>query len=476
MAKGEQSLNLAVVHLTIEGISAKGGGVCTVTRGHLATLPRVKKALESEGIKLTPYFVETHFGPKFNNYDAGFFAYATNQIKEMGGQYYSVLNQSPDGHPVSCNWPGGENFFGTIEQIKLESAGAASIARSIGRWYDVTVVYCHDTFFMYSPVYGTHQDNDERVKWIRVVHSTTLKHDVEPVDPYKIGAEYASFYWAKKYPNVFIGTISSYISDHLVKDYAADRSRIVPTGNGVDPLDKKYRIRTDDEISAKIVEYNKKLKAEGKDYFTVPMDKKLILSFGRPVPYKRLSLTLDVAKALSPDYHAVIVTLGAYPELEEQAKKPGITASVINAFDFELCACLSQYKKTVCIPILAYNEPFGLIPAEVRLLIRKSGGLLVVPDDGGGLAEQVTDGKDGFIAKEPAKNIKDLAELIKKIDAMSAADKNKVRNNGTNLVFEGGYTWSGRILETLSAVVPEVEKVRRKALHDIAKVEREQVE
>jgi glycosyltransferase involved in cell wall biosynthesis len=475
MAKSAANLDLAIIHLTIEGIAANGGGVCTVTRGHLATLPRVKKALAKEKIKLTPYFVETHFGPGYGNYDPEFFAHAKKEIEKMGGAFYSVLNSSPDGMPISCNWPGGEDFFGTIDQIKLESAGAASIARSIARKHDVTVVYCHDTFFILSPVYGTHQDNDENVKWIRVVHSTTLKHDAEPVDPFKIGAEFASFYWARKYPNVYIGAISGYISDHLVKDYAADAKRVVPTGNGVDPLDKKYRVRTHKQIVSKIREYNAKLQAEGQGEFQIPLDKRLILSFGRPVPYKRLDLTLDVAKVLGDEYHPVIVTLGEYPELVKKARKMGIPSSVINAFDFEFCACLSQYRNTVCIPILAYNEPFGLIPAEVRLLIRKSGGLLVVPDDGGGLAEQVNDKVDGFVARNVAKDVRDLANVIRKIDLMSPAGKNKVRRSGISLVFEGGYTWSGRILETLSAVLPEVRKVQKNALRDIAAAERAKV-
>ena len=208
MAKRKSELDLAIIHLTIEGIAASGGGVCTVTRGHLATLPRVKKALAKERIKLTPYFVETHFGPGYDNYDPDFLVHAKGEIEKMGGKFYSVLNSSPDGMPISCNWPGGEDFFGTIEQIKLESAGAASIARSIGRRHDASVVYCHDTFFMLSPVYGTLQDNDESMQWLRVVHSTTLKHDKEPVDPGKIGAEFAGFYWARQFPNVHIGAIS----------------------------------------------------------------------------------------------------------------------------------------------------------------------------------------------------------------------------------------------------------------------------
>jgi glycosyltransferase involved in cell wall biosynthesis len=432
----------------------------------------VRKALAAEGIKITPYFVETHFGPTYRNYDEQYLAKARSEIRAMGGEYYSLLNRSPNGHPISANWPGGEDFFGTMEQIRLESAGGASVARSIARNHDATVVYCHDTFFILSPVYGTMQDNDESVQWLRVVHSTTLKHDREPVDPDKIGAEFASFYWAKRYPNVRIGTISGFISDHLVKDYAVDPATIVPTGNGVDPLDRKYRIRSERDIVAKIKHQNGKLAAEGLARFQVPLDKKLVFSFGRPVPYKRLELTLDVIKHLPSDYHPVIVTLGRYPVLEAYADKLGIPASVIGAFDYDLCACLSQYANTVAVPILAVNEPFGLIPAELRLLVRASGGLLVVPSDGGGLAEQVTDGVDGFVVKEPAKDIKRLAKCIVDIEHLSPHDKRRIRESGLKLVFSGGYTWSGRILETLSAVNPGVRRVAKRVLKAISDEER----
>lgn len=466
------TLDLAVTHLTIEGIAAAGGGVCTVTRGHLGSLPRVRKGLAAEGIKLTPYFVETHFGPDHHHWDEAHLKKARKAIRAMRGEFYTVLNRSPSGLPISCNWRGGEDFFGTIEQIKLESAGAASIARSIGRRHDASVVYCHDTFFMLSPVYGTMQDNDESIQWLRVVHSTTLKHDKEPVDPEKIGAEFASFYWAKRLPNVHVGAISEFIRDHLVTDYAADPATIVPAGNGVDPLDKKFRIRSEREVLRTMARYNEKLAAAGKQQYRIPADKKLVMSFGRPAPYKRLELTLDVMRHLPEEYHPVVVTLGPYAALEARADELGRPASVINAFDFDLCAALSQYAKTVAVPILASNEPFGLIPAELRLLVRKSGGLLVVASDGGGLAEQVTDGVDGFVVKEPGKDARRLAKCIVDVDNLGPRDKRRIRENGLKLVFTGGYTWSGRILETLSAVNAEVRRVAKRVLAAIAAEER----
>lgn len=463
-------LDLAAVHLTIEGIRAKGGGVCTVTRGHIASLPRVKKGLAKKGIKLTPYFAETHFDKAFGNYDADYLDKATSEIQGMGGDYYTLLNASPNGHPVSANWPGGENFFGTVDQIKLESVGGATLARNIATKHQKTVVWCHDTFFIYTPIYATFQDNDESVQWLRVVHSTTLKHDQEPVDPDKIGAEYASFYWAKRFPNVKIGTISAFVSDHLVADYAADPNTIVPTGNGVDPLDPKYRIRTQEECEAKVEEYNAKLRAEGKERYVIPKDKKILLQFGRPVPYKRMEVTFDVGKELGDDYQAVVVSLGPAPYIEEYADKIGKNCTCISAFDFDLCACLSQLDRCVAIPILAVGEPFGLIPAEIRLLIRKCGGLLIVPEDGGGLREQVRPGVDGFVAAEATG--KCVADVVRTIQTMTPEQKNSIRSAGVSGVFEGGYTWAGRILETLSAVVPEVQAVSKEVLAEISAEER----
>lgn len=463
-------LDLAVVHLTIEGIASLGGGVCTVTRGHLAALPRVRKALAKHGIELTPYFVETDFTEGYKSYDPHFLERAKRTIRAMKGDYYKVLNRSPSGLPISSNWPGGEDFFGTPEQIRLESAGAASIAKSIAQRHERTVVYCHDTFFMYSPVYGTLQGNDERIQWLRVVHSTTRKHDAEPVDPDKVGMEYASFYWACFYPNVYIGTISDYISRHLVEAYAADPSRIIPVRNGVDPLDKKFRQRTSKEIQEKIQACNQILKEEGKPQ--VPLDRPLILSFGRPAPYKRLHLTIEASKRLSPDFHGVIVTLGAYPELEAVAAKAGGSVSVINAFDFDLCAALSQHANTRVISILAYNEPFGLIPSEVRLLTRRTGGLLQVPSDGGGLAEQVSHGKDGFVVEQPEKDPGGLARSIRSIAALPSPAVRKIRKAGVERIFREGFTWSFRMLETLSHVVPEVSQIQKKVRSEVLSEEK----
>ena len=144
---------------------------------------------------------------------------------------------------------------------------------------------------------------------------------------------------------------------------------------------------------------------------------------------------------------------------------------MIDAFDFELVACLAQHEKNLATAILARNEPFGLIPSEARLLVRKSGGLLLVPEDGGGLTEQVRDGVDGFVVR----NAEDPDALLAGIDAVAGlapAKAEAIRGAGVDSVFDGGYTWSARILETLSALDPAVAEVRAEVTGSIAETER----
>ncbi|MHC4943989.1 MAG: glycosyltransferase [Planctomycetota bacterium] len=471
MSPPNKTKRIAVIHLTFEGLQVGGGGVCTVNRGHLAALPVVKKALERRGIGLTPFFCETLYGEDAPHYDKESLARAKGALKEMGGELLYLLNRTSNGLPESSNWPGGEDFFGTRKNVLAASVSGATCARNLAREFDSAFVYCDDAAFVMAPLCGAMQANDPRVHWIWVVHSTSHTHDRKPLDPDKVGMEAACVNGAREYPNIHLGAISPFMAEHMVRDYAAPKEKIVPTGNGVNPLDPKYRIRTPSEIGKKIERINAKLSQEDR----IPLDKPLVLSFGRPVPYKRLDLTLRAARVDAGGarcFHPVVVTLGEAPELQALRSELKVKASLINAFDFELIAALSQHEKTSSVAILAKDEPFGLIPSEVRLLARETGGLLLVAIDGGGLAEQVGDGKDGFVldrAEDPAS----IRKAIDRIACMKPSEKDKIRCAGRDKVFDKGYTWSLRIMETLAALDPEVAAIQQEVIDELSSIEKQ---
>ncbi len=167
---------IALIHLTFEGLQVGGGGVCTVNRGHLAALPGIQKALASRGIAMTPFFCETLYSPDVPKYDPKSLESARTALTGMGGDLYYILNYTRTGLTVSCNWKGGEDFFGTAENTLAASVSGATLARNIAAAFERTVVYCDDAAFVMAPVIGAAQANDERIQWIWVVHSTTHTH------------------------------------------------------------------------------------------------------------------------------------------------------------------------------------------------------------------------------------------------------------------------------------------------------------
>jgi glycosyltransferase involved in cell wall biosynthesis len=457
-----QRKGIALIHLTFEGLQVDGGGVCTVNRGHLAALPSVQQALASRGLAVTPFFCETLYHEGVPGYDAAGLEAARSALEAIGGDLHYVLNRTGTGRCISCNWKGGEDFFGTAENTLAASISGATLARNIAMRFEKAIVYCDDAAYVMAPLLGAMQVSDERTQWVWVVHSTSATHDARPLNPEKVGMETACVNAAREYPNIHLGAISRFIEDHLVEDYAAPRSKIIPTGNGVNPQDVKYRIRSAEEIKSKIEAVNRNLPEEDR----IPLDKPVVFSFGRPVPYKRLDLTLRAAAQKPDAFHPVVITLGEYPELRALRSELGVKASIVNAFDFELVACLCQHERTLAVAILARNEPFGLIPSEARLLVRKQGGLLVVPSDGGGLTEQVADGKDGFVIQDPRSG------LLSALESIRSAPADRIRAAGVDRVFSGGYTWNSRIMETLSHLFEDVAEVRKEVLLEITTIQK----
>lgn len=437
--RGNDKLDLAVIHLTFEGIQTFGGGVATVTRGHLGAMPRLKEELAREGVSLTPYFAEIAYAKGHARRDPQFQKHAEEQIARMGGRFEYLVNFT-QGYLPSAPW--GVADIGDIENWKACSASGAAVALNIARGHQVAVAYCHDSLFALAPIYATLQSDAVGVDLtaIYVIHATALTHELPLPNPQRLMVESASIHWAKVTPKAKLGYISKFMSHHIVEDYGARPESLVPTGNGINPTDPFFRLRDRNQIVDKLRQYN------------IPTDRPLVFSWGRSVAYKKYDIVLEAAAKLKGKVHPVITVSPEYPELVELAKRLGLDASLIFAFDPELVACVLQWEKTIAAASLAYREPFGLTPIEIRMHGRRRGALVVVSDTGG-LVEQVRDGVDGFVTKQDDPD--DVARVFQHILNMSEAQKDNIRKAGLQTVLDR-YTWSSQILTTLSAVLPEM--------------------
>ena len=430
-------VDLAVIHLTFEGIQTFGGGVATVTRGHLGALPRLRGALAGEGVRLTPYFAEIAYRPDHPRHDPTYRRHAEALLAEMGGGLEYLVNYS-EGLVPGAVWGVGD--IGTIENWRAASASGAAVALNFARRHTAALIYGHDLVFALAPLYATLQQAafGTAATAIYVVHSTALTHELPLPNPERLMVESATVHWAKVQPACKLGYISQFIAGHIERDYGAHADNLVPTGNGINPQDSYFRQRDREAIVAKLRQY------------AVPVDQPLVFSWGRPVAYKRYDIVLRAAAALKGRLHPVIMLSSEMPELTALGRRLGLDATLIAAFDPEFVACVLQWEQTVVAASLAYREPFGLTPIEVRMLARRRGPLMVVSDTGG-LAEQVQDAGDGFVTKQD--DPQDVAGVLAHILTLDPSEREAIRRAGLETVLQH-YTWSSQILQTLAAVYP----------------------
>jgi len=419
----------------------------------------LKDKLKRHGIKLTPYFCEIAYAQDHERRDKPYETYAAETIREMGGEIIFLANFTK-GYLPKASWGVGD--LGGIENWKVAGASGASAALNLARKHQAGVIYCHDSLYSFAPIYASLQADayGADVASLFVIHSTALTHELPLPNPERLMAESAAIHWAKVSPRVKLGYISKFIRDHVIKDYGASGHHMIPTGNGISPDNPIYRQRTQKEIAEKLKQYK------------IPLNKKLLITWGRAVAYKKYDINLKAASRLKEKIHPVVIVTPESNELIALAKELGIDASFIFNFDPELIAALSQWENTVAAGILAKNEPCGLVPMEFRMYARNTGGLLIVSDTGG-LVEQVNDGIDGFVSKQDDDN--NVAGIIQKIIGLPEKDKTAMRKNGFKRILNE-YIWTSQALTTLQSVFPALKELLNTVREEIVRDEKRKLQ
>ncbi|MEV0156326.1 glycosyltransferase family 4 protein [Micromonospora sp. NPDC050686] len=391
---------------------------------------------------MTPHFIEIAYLPTHPEYDESAHDEYRKRISTMGGTF-SVVPNGTIGLGADSTW--GDPGLGEPRSWRIASMALAGRLIEMAGNYDVLIAYCHEPVFALAPVYATLQAAAAKVNItaIYVSHATAFMHEMPLPNPERLMVESLPIHWAKISTKVRLGSISQYMSNHLISDYGADPDTFVPAENGVDTTDPWYRQRSPAEIAAALTRHD------------IPVDRDLLVTFGRAVPYKRHDMLLRAAARLRGTAHAVIMSRPALPELPKIAAALGVNATFVTSFDRELMAALLQWRRTKVCSLSAEREPWGLIPMESRLLTRDGGAVLVVADSGG-LAEQVTDGMDGFLHRpnDPVH----LAQVIDHILGLSEEERSRLRQKGARRVLTHE-PWPVKIVQSLRTTVPGIDAV-----------------
>ncbi len=340
-----------------------------------------------------PYRVNVITG-KYNNNCLGFQENIREDTRESvrrtGGDLYECFNYS-----------NGDVSYGNIKNWQAVSVSAATILKSISELYpqSVNINICLDTPFAQVPnIMLQMGKNMSKHRTIWIPHSTVKIHKVDSAiqeerDYYNIraGWEQEVIDLASKNKYVYIGYVGEFMKKHLIKEYSANISKLLDFTNGLDLKNPRFTRR-----------YQEKEVIDILNIYRIPLDKPLIVSFGRLEDYKGFEYTIKVGGMLekkgvqtvliAQPYHQADPIISEYKNLFRKYNPHGI---FISEYPFDLPHKILQWKNTKILLVPSVAEPFGLVPEEGRLYRRKQ--LAIVTSKTDGFLEQIDDGVDGFM-------------------------------------------------------------------------------
>lgn len=243
---------------------------------------------------------------------------------------------------------------------------ARKLIKRISKSNETTLVIHHDGIF------SNLQNLDKNILSIWIPNSLSIVHkqlysNLDARDKW----EKMTVDQILKDHNSFIGCISKRTEKLITQKYKVPQSKLIDTYNGFSSnFFDRYK---KDQKSIGVI-----LKKEN-----IPVDKDIILAYGRPDEYKGLTTTLSaLAKvARKKNMHVVMIAsmfsiepivLRIQSELLAIQEKNKDVVTLVTRFEFSLPKYLLQWKRTTMIACLPKRDFAPLIPSEAAVLGHKN--------------------------------------------------------------------------------------------------------
>ena len=395
------TIRISVIFVTTEGIQHQSGGVARYISGFIRYLCSIKKLLLKNGIDLAIYALEPALLKSLPMYNETLYNEMDLEIKKTGGRIYKIVNNSF-----------GEDWIGHKSNWEIASASAAGIVLNISEDYRCNVVITGSTCFALLPIYIHKQCKcfNADIETVYMTNDSAFSAFYEFRDEDILSMDYLTAQWTKFTPNAKIGYVSDNMKNLFIRKYFVSENSFIPTRGGVNIKDDKFR-----KIDSKKIE-------EILNRYKIPINKKIIFSWGRPEKYKRFDLLFRVAKKIS-DLWPVAITNGQLSSLRKFLDEKQLEGSIIEKYmDFELINALINWKNTICVCFFSEKEPGAISPMEAMLMSYKTSCITLAHSEGI-YNEIIENGRNGFLVDNKVDNIKNT---IIKIINLSKFDKQKI--------------------------------------------------
>lgn len=370
----------ALFYLTYNGIYNFTNGIGTQTQLLLRGLERFSSVLEKQYGPLPLYVICPQPDAHTWGYDAAFLRRQQERILALRGQLHLLPYKQ---HAESELWDVATWHY-LCEQ-------AARFIDHMRRKFDECLLICIDQPWLHTPrlLSPGIPGKIGNTQTLLVLYSTAFIRNASVSDKKEMHWEHSGLTLACTDPQVAIADICPSFTTHLQTFYKLPNARFAPYTSSILVHDEEFRLLEKATVEQTLQSYN------------IPLDRELIIAFGRAVPLKGFETVIPALAAVRERCHFVLISVPYPGETYQQIydrllAEHGIHATHIRAFSRELPRALCQWANTRMVLVPSHQETFSNIPLEVTLWARQ-GGPVVVASRVGGFVDQIEHGHNGFL-------------------------------------------------------------------------------
>ena len=370
----------ALFYFTYNGIYNFTNGIGTQTqlllRGLEHLQPRLTRQFGAFDVHVVCPLPDQHTW----GYDAAFFQRQQERLAALQGQLHLLPYKS---RPEVELWD-----VATWHHL---SAQAARLIQQQRQAYDACLLICVDQPWLHTPRYlpSAPPDTGGPVHTLLVLYSTAFIRNAAAPDKTEMLWERDGLAPACLDPQVAIADVCPSFTTHIRAFYALPTARFAPYTSSILTADAEFRLLDEAQVAQTLQGYD------------VPLDRDLIVAFGRATPLKGFETLIPALEGVRERCHFVLISV-PYPgdpyqqTYDRLLAASRLSATHVRSFTRDLPRALCQWSRTRMVVLPSRQETFSNIPLEVALWARRQGPV-VVASAVGGFVDQIVHGHNGFL-------------------------------------------------------------------------------
>jgi glycosyltransferase involved in cell wall biosynthesis len=428
------SRDVAILVLTIEGLQHLDGGVGRYVGNIVDEVPSLRAEWLERGVRLSFYVAEPVCRPDMATFRPGRFERIDARLRRAGGRAIRLVSFSG----------GGDNSFrdplaADARNYLVGSATAAQVAIELAAAHQALRVLGGNTLFAQVPALLMRQARlfGADVACVHLTHSP-VPPPGPPDDP-RVAANELLASAARSDPLVRIGYESEFMLHSYRERYGLPERAFVNARSGVPATSPRFAPLPDAEVQAVL------------QRLRIPMDRPLVVSWGRSDPAKGFDLLLRAARLLDGTVVPVVLNPTFNADLHRLDQQLGTGAVLLHDQEFQVIKALLQWPYTRVAAFLSANEPASVTPAEAMLAAHGSGCVvLTVPT--GCYPEMIAHGRTGVMAA--ARTSEAVASAVREVLALPAPAAREIGANASSYASKR-HDFSRNFRRTLAALLEE---------------------